>query len=362
MRRLLISTAACVLAVATSAAQYPYPAAPATGAPSGLRLQRELELFLVEHVQRHLKDPGDGLSLAADLRDLRRVRSEAGEATASWTGARAPADENAALRELAIVAELWSLRVNGRTAFPMMPRERFQLVDRAQAALSKLAQEATGGVRDRFVPSMQHELQRLRAYGAGQGELSEAAIDASLAIADAASTGRPVQTKGGYPAVMPPGQGPPAPPPGYVTPPPPGQPPGNQPPPPPLPPTRGQQTAPALPPGYAAYAQPLNPVCLADRASAAEQRDSEAMLRVADCWARDRRWPGWGAQALEAIEWAVDFAYLARNCAALDRAADRLRAIGPAASIYPQDRQTLTRITTEAEAMKAWLRARGVCR
>lgn len=361
MTRLLISAAACVLAVATSAAQYPYPAAPAAGAPSGLRLQRELELFLVEHIQRHLKEPGDGLSLAADLRDLRRVRSEAGAAIASRAGANTPADEEAALRDLAIVAELWALRVNGRTAFPMMPRDRFQQVDRAQAALSRLATVATAAGRDHFVPSMQQELQRLRAYGAGQGELSEAAIDASLAIADAASTGRPVQTKGGYPAAMPPGQGPPAPPPGYATPPPSGLPPGNQPPPPP-PPARGQPTAPALPPGYAAYAQPLNPVCLADRASAAEQRDSEAMLRVADCWARDRRWPGWGAQALEAIEWAVGFAYLARNCAAIDRAADRLRVIGPAANVYPEDRQALTRITAEAEAMKAWLRAQGVCR
>jgi hypothetical protein len=52
---------------------------PAAAGQSGsaVRKQRERELALVQHLRRHLMDPGDGLALAADRRDLQRMRARA---------------------------------------------------------------------------------------------------------------------------------------------------------------------------------------------------------------------------------------------------------------------------------------------
>ena len=44
---------------------------------AAVREQRERELALVQHLRRHVADPGDGLSLAADRRDLLRMRAGA---------------------------------------------------------------------------------------------------------------------------------------------------------------------------------------------------------------------------------------------------------------------------------------------
>jgi hypothetical protein len=369
MKRILFPLAAVVLCTGhlwarQTGGSWTQGATTQSTATSPLWKERERDLALVQHIQRHLKDPADGLALAADRRDLRRVVSGAARAASRAAVPGTQVTEDDLLAQLGIIAELWNLRVNDRTAFAMMPRERLELVDRVQATLTKLAGQVKGVDRDRVVPSLQHELDVLRLYGQGRGEIPERGIEMALVIADAASTGRPATSSMGYPAPVPPGSGPTAPPAGYPTPPPPATPPappGAYPPPPPAPPS-GPRPPSQLPPGYAAYAGTFTLTCLTERNRAGDAGDSAMMLRVADCWAREHSWPGWGGQTIEAIDWAIELAYLDRDCAEIDSALNRLRTLGPGAGFLPAEGAKLPELARAGEEHKAWLRSHGGCK
>src|ERR1044071_2334625 len=72
MRRL---TALCGICPVLAAALAGHPAAVHAQTDSPAREQRERELALAQHLRRPLRDPGDALALAADRRDLLRVRA-----------------------------------------------------------------------------------------------------------------------------------------------------------------------------------------------------------------------------------------------------------------------------------------------
>ncbi len=317
-------------------------APPTTPSLSGSELTRlERELALVQHVRRHLHDPQDGSSLAADCRDLRRLHAMAPRpATPSAsslydagpmpggasTGGAAPA------ADLEILAEIWDARVNDRTPFRLQGRDRLQALDRAQQSLSRLATTVDVSGRDRFMPAMQEELLMLRRDVQMGGDLSDGAIEAALRLSDARAAGRPVPPGPGF-------GGPPR-------------------------PSSGSRAAPPLPPGYGMASPSPSSVtaCEVERSRAGESESAVSMLDVVDCWSRERASPAWSSQAIEALDWAVQYASIARDCVELETVMTRLRSFGRPPTPYPQDGRRLAELPIESEARLVWLKASGNCR
>lgn len=360
-------------------------AAAALGAQteSPVREQREHELALVQHLRRHLRDPGDGLALAADRRDLQRMRAGALAAPAAATIVTgAPVSEAALLDALAVVADLWQARLNDRVPFGLMPRDRLSTLARAQEALGQLQSRSGRGDRDRFIPEMQMEVQALSRFAAGQGDANDQAIDVALRIADQAATGRPMVGPGPYP-MMPTGPGYPPAAPGY----PPGSYPGGPegpppqqgpypggaeaPPPqayPPLPPAppSGGPTPYELPPGYAGYAPSADNAagsigCQMLRQSAGASESVTDMLRAAECWSRQPVWPGWASQVHETLDWAATYARVDRQCEALDTVIEKIRELGARTAVAGLT-VDMTALAQRAELDRRWMRSQNICR
>lgn len=319
------------------------------------------ELAIVRHLREHLAAPDDGLSLSGDRRDLaraigRRPRVAARSASA-WT-ADAPD-----LEAFDIIADAWQARVGERTTFALTSPDRLERIARAERTLAAIPFTPGPDLRARVILAAQNELVELRRYLQGTGEVPEHFIDLALALADAAAAGRPV------PMVSPshPGYGPPPgpdatgrypppaayPPPGSRPPPPPG---GHQTPP---PPAGGASPNAPLPPGYAPFlAAPAGTgICQTERNQAGEAATADAMLRLADCWSRDRGWPGWAAQAVEALDWAVEYAAIEEDCEVRDRVVQRIRELGAIPSPLPADRDRFASLAERAERDRVRLRS-----
>jgi hypothetical protein len=335
--------------------------------PSPVREQRERELALVTHIHRHLMSPGDGLALSADRRDLQRMRIGTPDPPRPPGDAGPTASDDALLETLSAVADLWQARVNERVPFARM-RERAGALGRAQQALGQLQSRSANDDRSDFLVEMRQELQALTRFAAGQGDVSETAIDMALNLADQASTGRPAAAPGSYP-VPPVGQG------SYPTPPPGAPPSGVYPPPvpspvmppgPPPPPSTGP-TPYTLPPGYAGYSADTATAtgtiggCQVLRQSASASASAVDMLRAAECWSKLTAWRGWAEQTEEALDWAMSYARFDRDCQTLGDAIDRLRELGRpmTATGVPMN---VTALAARGEADRRRLKSSGQCR
>jgi hypothetical protein len=337
-----------------------------------VREQRERELALVQHLHRHVLDPGDGLGLAADRRDLQRMRAGAIAVSAPVTPLGTPVTDVSLLESLAVVADLWHARLNDRVPFGLMPKDRLSPLARAQDALGQLQSRAGLSDRDRFVSKMLSELQALSRFAAGHGEVSDQAIDVALQVPDQAATGRPMLGPGPYPVLLPPGasyppatggypvdagvpQGPSSSPP----------PPGAMPPAPPAPPARGP-TPYELPAGYAAYAPGAQSAmvstaaCQTLRHAASASSSVADMLRAAECWTRQPTWPGWALQVHEALDWAATYARLDRDCAGLDTAIEKLRELGGRLGVAGMTTE-IASLAERAEIDRRWMRSQSLC-
>lgn len=401
------------LAAQTPPAPLPYPGTSTAGtALSPLRVQREHEQKLIEHVREHLLSVGDGLALAADRHDLRVLRASAPPAplppvnsptSAFGTAAAKEAATNQALEQLALLAELWDRRLNEGTPFAMMPRDRVDALARLDSAVNVLGSNASVADRERFVPAIRGEVIALQQAVRGVGPLNETIIERARAVAAIASSGRPAREvpplapagpasgasgrpyaggspasggspagiSGGYLAGDYRGSGPGGP--------------GRAPYPMPTP-GSGSGTAP-LPPAYQAYAEPSTPspataaspsgasgpvVCFTKRKLAVEAMQGvpvsdgfakgiDEMLNVAECWSNDHSWPGWSGQMSEAYSWAVDFAVVSRDCGRLETIIRRIRAIGPRPGPFAIDSATMVGIAAEADEQRRWVQSRYGC-
>ena len=277
------------------------------------------------------------------------------------------ATDDELIDSLRVIVDLWYARIVDGTPFAMMPRERLAGLTQVQRALGQLQSRGGRSGLDVWLPEVQEELATLVRAANGQGDVSDAAIDLALRVADAAATGRPTIGPGAYPvgpavgaspgpAVGPsPGSGPGAYPPGAY--------PGNNPPPPPS----GGPTPYALPPGYEAYSGAAAAgagglvACQTLRTAAGVSQSVSDMVRAAECWTRTPTWPGWGQQSLEALDWATSLAAIERNCTALSTATDSLRELGPrlaAAGLSPD----VTALSRRAESNHRRLRSQSLCR
>ena len=347
-------TALCGICLVLAAVLARHPATVHAQTDSPAREQRERELALAQHLRRHLRDPGDGLALAADRRDLLRVRAgTAGVPLPSPTPGAAMTDA-ALFDTLAVVGDLWHARLNDRIPFGLMPRDRLSVLTRAQDALGQLQARANRDNRDSFLPDMLAEVQALGRFAAGQGEVSDEGIDLALRIADQAATGRPILGPGPYPMTpADPGAPPNA------------MPPGAMPPPPPAPPLAGPSPY-ELPPGYAEYAPSSQSAatsmgCQSLRQSASASESVGDMLRAAECWSRQPTWPGWALQVLEALDWAALYARFDRDCNGLDTVVDSIRDLGGRTAIAGLTGD-MTSLARRVELDRRWMRSRNVCR
>jgi hypothetical protein len=311
-----------LMCVAPAAAQGPSPI---------LLEQRQRELVMVRHLRQHVADPGDGLALAADRRDLQRLRS--GTVASSPVPLTGTASDDELVDAVGALVDVWYARLVERLPFAMMPRERLAALQRAQQAVGQLQSRGRRGL-ETWLPEVLLELNALMRASGGQGELQDGPIDVALQLADAAAAGRPMLAPAPYPPVRG-GPGAPPPGPGSVRPPatyPPSTGPGAYPSP-PLPPSGGP-TPYSLPPAYEAYSGQAagaggHAACQTLRTSAGVSQSVADMVRAAECWARTPTWPGWGEQALESLDWAVSLAAAERNCQALRTVIDTVRENGP---------------------------------
>ena len=333
--------------------------------PSAILLEhRQREILLVRHLRQHVLDPADGLALAADRRDLQRLRSGSPPPV---TRPSSTATDDDLVDSFRILADLWYVRIVDRTPFGMMPRERLSGLADVERALGQLQSRGGRSGLDEWVRDVQDELDALVRAASGQGEVGDAAIDEALRVADAAATGRPAIGPGPYPmagrpigpspgpASPYPGSGPEGPPPGAY--------PGSSA---PLPPGGGP-TPYALPPAYEAYSGAAAAgaggivACQTLRTAAGVSQGINDMVRAAECWTRTPTWPGWGGQSLEALDWATNLAAIERNCTALSTAIDAVRDLGPrlaAGGLTP----AVTALARRAESDQRRLRAQSLCR
>jgi hypothetical protein len=352
-RRVVVIVACGVCAGVVTLAQGPSPI---------LLEQRQRELLLVRHLRQHVADPADGLALAADRRDLQRLRA----GTPALPPALSPAPTDDALVDsLRLLADLWYARLVDRTPFGLMPRERLAGLTAAQRAVGQLQSRGGRAGLEDWLPQVQDELNALVRAASGQGEVSDPAIDMALGVADAAASGRPAIGPAWSPSApgtgarspeTSPGSGPGGPPPGALYP-------GSSA---PLPPGGGP-TPYTLPSGYEAYAGAAAAgaggivACQTLRTAAGVSQSISDMVRAAECWTRTPTWPGWGAQSLEALDWATSLAAIERNCTALTTAIESLRELGPqlsAGGLTPE----VTAVARRAETDHRRLRGQSLCR
>jgi hypothetical protein len=357
----------CLLAVMLAS----FTAAVAAQPERAVRAARERELALVQHLRHHLQDPGDGLSLAADRRDLQRLRTSASIAPEPPVASTPATDTLTLLDRLSVIADLWWARIDTRAPFGLVRRDQLEALGRARDAIGLLQSRASRNDRDRFLPETRLEVDALAAMLAGQGELNDAAIEVALRIADQAAAGRPIFPLGPY--------GPGAPgntlpyPQGATSPygplnaPSDGRRPERWYPPPP-PGGTGGATPYELPPGYAGYAPGAGPgpdsagtiACQTLRNSASASSSVADMLRTAECWSRLPTWPGWAIQVEESLDWAVEYARLDRDCTALGSAIDKVRELGGRLAAAGRS-ATIAGLAARAESDRRWLRATGAC-
>ncbi len=284
-----------------------------------IREQAERELALVRHLHRHVLDPSDGLSVAADRRDLQRRGPGAPAGAPRATGT----SDVDLLGELTILTDLWYARVIERTPFNRMPRERLARIADAQRAIAELQSRADPKAKDTFLPEVQSELEALVRLTNGQPGLSEADIDLALTIADSAAAGQPLSTYGMRPT--------------------------------------GAPTS-ALPGALSAASATASPTaCQVLRLSAGTASSSAGMLRAMECWTSMQSWPGWVAQVVESLDWAETYAKVDRNCSALGEVLDRVKSFGRpmAPGVTPED---ISSIADRAETDRRQLRAANRCR
>ena len=130
--------------------------------------------------------------------------------------------------------------------------------------------------------------------------------------------------------------------------------------------TPGSPTPYSLPPVYREYGQPSADTggyaaCQALRVSAGAAQSVVDMLRAAECWTRTPSWPGWGEQALEALDWAVGLATAERTCEDLARAVESARVIGPRLAGSGMTDAVLA-LGRRGEADRRRLQAQSLCR
>ncbi len=333
-RRVVVIVIGGVCASAVSLARAPSPI---------LLEQRQREVVLARHLREHVIAPADGLSLAADRRDLQRLRS--GTPPSIPMPLASTVTDDVLVDSLRVIADLWYARLVDRTPFGLMPRSRVAGLGLTQQSPGQLQSRRGRSGLDLWWSEAQLELNALVQAASGQGEVADAAIDVALLVADAAATGRPVIAPGPYGVVGPPIGGSPGP----VAGPHPGA------------------TLYALPPGYEAYrgaaAAGVEGIaaCQTLRAAAGLSQGVSDMIRAAECWARTPTWPGWGAQSLEALDWATSLAAVERNCTALVAAIDALREAGPRLSAGGLTTQVMA-ISRRAESDRRRLRGQSLCR
>jgi hypothetical protein len=133
---------------------------------------------------------------------------------------------------------------------------------------------------------------------------------------------------------------------------------------PPLPPASGP-TPYTLPPGYAGYTADAATAagtvasCQVLRQSAGVSASATDMMRAAECWSRLTAWRGWAAQTGEALDWAMSYARIDRDCHALGDAIDRLRELGRA--MAAEGSFDVTSLAARGEADRRRLKAAGQC-
>ena len=94
---------------------------------------RQRELVMVRHLRQHVVDPGDGLALAADRRDLQRLRS--GAPPASPTPLPPTPTDDELVDSIGALVDLWYVRLVERQPFGMMARERVAVLHRVHQAV-----------------------------------------------------------------------------------------------------------------------------------------------------------------------------------------------------------------------------------
>ncbi len=268
--------------------------------------------------------------------------------------------EGELLDALGVVAELWHERIVGRQPFGLMPHDRLAALPRAQQALGQLQSRVGRAGAERFLPEFQQEIAALTRLASGQGDIPEQQIDLSLRVADAAATGRPMLGPGPYggpsgpPMSGPPNSAPPVPYAGGGTAPPP--PPGGGPTPYSLPPIYQEYGA----AGAVGHASSIA-ACGTLRQAGSAASSATDMLRAAECWGRTPAWPGWAAQALEALDWAAEYAHIERDCVALSSVIDKIRELGPRIGVGGLT-PAVSHLAERAEMDRRWLRSNDECR
>jgi hypothetical protein len=363
MKSLILSLSVAAVALAQSP-----PPSPA------LVEQRQREVVLVRHLRQHVADPSDGLALSADRRDLQRLRSTSPVPLSPF---QATATDDELIDAVRVLADIWYSRLVERTAFAMMSRDRLAGLAQVQRAVGQLQSRGGRNGLETWLPQVQEELGVLLRAASGQGEINDASVDIALQMADAAAAGRPMVGPGPYPVVGPPAGGPTPYPTGgpYPGGPPPAGGPGPAPYPPGSYPPAGYAGGPApatgptpytLPPGYEAYGAGAAgaggmTACQTLRTAAGVAQGVSEMVRAAECWTRTPTWPGWGAQALEGLDWAISLAIVERNCTALQTTLDSLRELGPrmsAGGLTP----VVMALARTGESESRRLKSQGLCR
>jgi hypothetical protein len=315
-----------LMSVAPAAAQGPSPI---------LLEQRQRELVMVRHLRQHVVDPGDGLALAADRRDLQRLRS--GVIASAAVPLAGTASDDELVDAVGALVDVWYARIVERQPFGMMPRERLAALQRVQQAVGQLQSRGRRGL-ETWLPEVLVETNALLRASGGQGELQDASIDVALRLADAAAAGRPMLAPGPAPGAYPTA---------------------------PLPPSSGP-TPYALPPAYEAYSGQAGgaggyAACQTLRTSAGVSQSVADMVRSAECWTRTPTWPGWGEQALESLDWAVSLSVAERSCQALRTSIETVREIGPrlaAAGLTG----SVTALAEHGERERRRLQGQSLCR
>ena len=265
-------------------------AATAEGQSTILLEQRQREIVMVRHLREHVVHPGDGLALAADRRDLQRLRSTVRPAPAAPLSGAASDDE--LVDSVGALVDVWHARLIGRQPFGLMPRERLAALQRVEQAVALLQARRRKSL-ETWVPDVLTELNALLSASNGRGELQDASIDLALGVADEAGVG-----------------------------------------------------------GDAA--------CQTLRASAGVSQSAAEMARAAECWTRTTTWPGWGALALESLDWAVSLSAAERNCQTLRASLDTVRDMGPRLGRALTPRVTV--LVERGERERRRLHGQSLCR